>query len=137
MEQQVPSVSQARLIHGALLSGALVFGVVVWFLTRDGGLGGEPVPMLGDVALILAGVMLVAAVSLRALLKNRAARASGADRALLCFQAGLVPIALLEGAILFQLTVWMVNGAPMPAAAVAGFLWLVAATLWPPSPDDL
>ncbi|MGE3174896.1 MAG: hypothetical protein AB7O97_19875 [Planctomycetota bacterium] len=137
MEPQVPSLAQARIVHGALLSGSFAVGVVVWFVTRDGGLGGEPIPVLGDVALILAGVMLVAAVSLRALLKNRAARASGPDRALLCFQAGLVPMAMLEGATLFQLMVWLLNGEPLPHAAVAGFLWLVGATLWPPSPDDL
>lgn len=126
-----------RLVHGALLTGSLLFaGVVVWLTQQD---LVEAQPGLEILQWAAAGFAVVAigpALVLRSLLA-RAARANPSPEAVL--RAGLVPAAVLEGAILFNLVAWLLTDSQVPNAVAALLPFLASCAMWafgPPADDD-
>jgi hypothetical protein len=125
---------QQRLVFFALLFGMAMFAVVVAVVLQTGdgtGLGGEPMPMLDMVSIALGAAMAVAAFVARGTLQRRAAAATGAARSHARFRATLVPLALLEGGVLFCLTVWLLNGVAVPPLVVALVLFAAAIAIVP------
>jgi hypothetical protein len=125
---------QQRLVFFALLFGMATFAVVVAVVLQTGdgtGLGGEPMPMLDMVSIALGAAMAVAAFVVRGTLQRRAAAATGAARSHARFRATLVPLALLEGGVLFGLTVWLLNGVAVPPLVVALVLFAAAIAIVP------
>jgi hypothetical protein len=125
---------QQRLVFFALLFGMAMFAVVVAVVLQTGdgtGLGGEPMPMLDMVSIALGAAMAVAAFVVRGTLQRRADAATGAARSHARFRATLVPLALLEGGVLFGLTVWLLNGVAVPPLVVALVLFAAAIAIVP------
>jgi hypothetical protein len=129
-----PTFAQQRLIAVALLLGMTFFAVVVAVVlqTNSGkGLAAEPIEVLDTVVLVVGASMAVTAFVLRSLLTAAAERAAPDQRPLQRFRAVLVPLATIEGACLFALTVWMLNGKTVPTLVVAMVLLALAIVMVP------
>ncbi len=122
-----------RIVHYALLAAAAVFAVIVAVLTRDGPFGGEPIPELGFVGIALAIVQVPAALFQRRLFGARIA-AAGDDAELatrLRLLATVVPMALLEIAVLSNCLAWLFQGTFLPNGAIAAAVLGIGAALRP------
>lgn len=129
-----PTFAQQRLVAFALLFGITLFAVTVAIVLQqnDGkGLATEPIAALDTVVLVVGGAMAVTAFAVRSLLNGIAERTPRDERGSQRFRAMLVPLAMLEGASLFALTVWMLNGTPVPSLVAAMVLLALAIVLVP------
>ncbi|MBL8728344.1 MAG: hypothetical protein JNM25_07940 [Planctomycetes bacterium] len=134
-----PTFAQQRLIAVALLLGMTFYAVVVAIVLQSNGgrgLAVEPIAVLDTVVLVVGASMAVTAFVLRSLLNAAADRAAPELRPLQRFRAVLVPLAAIEGACLFALTVWMLNGRTVPTLAVAMVLLALAIVIVPFSDPD-
>jgi hypothetical protein len=112
----------------AIVSSQIVFAAVIFFVLAPAagsgpsrGIAPEPIPVLETVATI-AGI---AAIPVAFLVRRTIwVRAAPDPRAIL--PATIVFSAILEGASVFNLVVWMLNGSLFPNGVVAGVLILVA-----------
>ncbi|MBL9078216.1 MAG: hypothetical protein JNL08_11970 [Planctomycetes bacterium] len=133
-----PTFAQQRLVCIALLLGITFYAVVVGVVLQSTGKGlaAAPLPELDTVAIALGAAMAIGAVTARGVLRRLAERAEPEARAAARFRAVLVPIAMLEGGCLFGITVWMLNGNPVPGLAVAMVLLAIAIVLVPFTDPD-
>jgi len=135
-----PTFAQQRLVAIALLLGMTFYAVAVAVVlqTNDGkGMAGEPIAVLDTIVMVVGASMAVAAFTMRSMLDRAAQRAAPADRAGHRFRTMLVPLAMLEGACLFALTVWMLNGSTVPSLVTAMVLLALAIVMVPlRDPDD-
>lgn len=124
------SPRQQQLVLAAILGGVVAFALVVAVvLAQTGhGLADPPVPVLDLVSLAAGASLAAVALWLRQQLRNAPADAAPDEAAMRQFQALLVPVAVLEGGMMLGLVTWLLNGKPLPGAAVAGALFLLA--LW-------
>lgn len=138
-EQPSPPFAVQRLLFVALLLGmvapAIVFAAVL--ASNDWrGLGDPPVPELGWAATLFGIAIAPIALLLRGR-KLAAAEAAPPERqGMLRFQARLLPIAMLEGAVLLNLVAWLLNGTVLPTVPVAVVLSGLAVVLTPFSDPD-
>lgn len=132
--QPVPPFAAQRIICIALLLGMFCYAVVVAVLLQQQGWQGiseAPIEILDTVVMAAGSAILVTAIVVRSALRGRAAAAPAATRALLTFQATLIPVAILEGGTLLAITVWMLNGNAIPHVIVAAVLFAVAVVFVP------
>lgn len=125
MTDQPPTLLQQRLVAAAILGGALLFAVLVPFLLPEdgGGLADPPIPVLDYVAVGVGASMLIVVQVVRGLLQQHAANAPPEQAASAQFTVVLVPLALLEGSMMFSCVAWMLNGTAVPNAAVFAVLF--------------
>lgn len=131
---QSPNPAQIRIACIAVLAGAFVFAVAVPILLSQNegkGFADPPVPMLEWIAVGMAGVVAVMGFVMRGVIQRRAEGGDAEARAQANAQAALMGIALLEGGILFNLVVWMLNATLVPNAVAATVLFLLAMTMLP------
>lgn len=131
--------AQQRIVFLAILASVAMFVVAaaVVLQTSDGkGLGGEPIPMLDTVALVVGGAVALAAFALRPALQRAAEAATGAGRSHARFRATLIPLALLEGGCLLGIVTWMLNGNAVPGLVVALVLFAAAVAIVPFTDPD-
>lgn len=109
----------------AILGGALLFAVVVPFLLprEGGGIVQPPQPVLDMVAVGFGAVSLIVVQVLHKLLLQRADAAPPEQAATAQFTALLLPLALLEGAMMFSCVAWLLNGSTLPCAVVFAVLF--------------
>ncbi len=134
----VPFASQ-RLVFFALLMGMVLYTIAVAVVLQMGdgkGMAVEPIPMLDTVVIAATATLVVAAFAIRGLLRAAAERQAGAARSQARFVATMVPLALLEGACLFALTVWLLNGNAVPNLVAALVALSMAITVVPFSDPD-
>ncbi len=120
-----PTQAQARLIAIAILLGGFAFAVVVPIILSqsDGkGLADPPVTILTWIAAGFALVAAAAGFGLRSAMLQRAENATGDARQTGRVQATILGLAMLEGGILFNCVVWLLNGTAVPNAIAAGLL---------------
>jgi hypothetical protein len=131
----MPTIATLRIVYAALIFGCVVFAAVVFALTRAGGLGTGGAPALQTFGTIAAGLalpMVPVAFLTRGRAFARAAAAPGDGASVKSYTTGvLVFAALLEGALLLNLTAWLVSGDPLPNAAVALVLGAMMLTGFP------
>jgi len=129
-----PTFAQQRLVAVALLLGMTFFAIVVAIVLQTNGgkgLAVEPIEVLDTVVLVVGASMAATAFVLRSMLNAAAERAAPDQRPLHRFRAVLVPLATIEGACLFALTVWMLNGRTVPTLVVAMVLLALAIGMVP------
>ena len=73
----------------------------------------------------------ITAMVLRPILVRRAAAASGEATVAAAMSAMLVPLAMLEGAVLLQATCWLITAEPVPSAFAGGLFLLLTLTVRP------
>ncbi len=129
-----------RLVALALLLAMLLFGGVtfaVWHGNGGKGLGEQPEPGLDAAAIAVGIASVLGAAVMRMVLGRAVANATGAARSHARFGATLVPLAILEGSCLFGLTIWLLNGNPVPGGIVAGAAFAIAVAMVPlHDPDE-
>ena len=128
-----------RLVFFALLFGMAMFTIcVAVMLQSNDGKGLLSPPMLElNIAVIAAGITAAAvALLLRALLGRRAEATPKEQRAAARFRATLVPLTLLEGACMFALVAWLLNGNPVPNLVVGLGVMSVALAIVPMQDPD-
>ncbi len=138
MQTSSLSPSQVRLIETAMLSGPVVFAVIVGFLTA-----GDPNPVAPDFPEFLPlgfAVFAVAALPI-AFVLHRSLLSGGRDRMRLGVQriaARFVSMAVLEAAMLSNLVMWLLTREQWPSAvaAVLPFVAGVAQACLPIRADD-
>jgi hypothetical protein len=116
------------MICTALVLGQVLFGGVVVFLVHigNGPLATTPLPALEWIAVGAAVLALPTAVLVRRLVSNQVASAE------LAFQQGLIVfMAMLEGAGLLNLVVWMLNGSTLPNGVTAAVLVILQRANFP------
>ena len=139
MQGASPTFAQQRLICIALLVGMSFYAIVVAIVlkTNDGkGMAPEPLVILDTVVVAVGAAMAIGAFVLRSVLGGAAEKTAPEQRAMARFRAALVPIVLLEGGCLFGVTVWMINGTPVPGLVVAMVLLAIAIVLVPFTDPD-
>lgn len=134
-----PTFAQQRLVCVALLLGMTFYAVVAGIVLSQNegrGLAHTPIEILETVVVIVGASLAIAAFAVRAALQRAAERADPDERAVRRFHASLVPLALLEGGCLFGITVWLLNGRPVPSLVVAMVLLALAIVVVPFSDPD-
>lgn len=126
MAPSLPTLSQLQILRAALLTGPLLFAGVVAFVPIDMPPAAEPLALLSPIATGVAVVAFVLQPVIARVLRRRLAASSDEQRGAAIQARLILPLAVLEGAILLQVVVWMVSQEPMPHAAIAGALWLAA-----------
>ena len=128
-----------RLVFFGLLLGMVMYAVTVAVILQVGegkGLAAQRIDALDTIVVAVGGAALAGALTLRAVLQRNVESASGAARSHARFQATLVPVALLEGGVLFALTAWLLNGNVVPHLAVAMVLLAIAIAIVPLADPD-
>jgi hypothetical protein len=123
-----------RLVFFALLLGMTMYAIVVAVMLQTSGgkgLAEAPIPQLEVAAVVVGAVSAVVGLALRGGLQRSAAATTGTARSHARFRATLIPLAMLEGGCLFALTVWLLNGAAVPALVVGLVLLSLAIALVP------
>jgi hypothetical protein len=127
MHSSDTSAQKVRILQFAMLLGALVFAAVVLVFTRNGEMPPQDVgPVLPWLGAGLAVAATIAAVTVRATFRKQLQQqphVSPGDRAA---RLGILPAAILESAILFNLVTWMVTGSQWPNAVAATLPFAVA-----------
>lgn len=139
MDRPAPSFAQMRIVYFGLLMGMVGYAVAaaVVLQGQDGkGLATEPIPLLDAIASAAGGALAVAAFAARAVMRGRLAGKAGAELAAARHAATLLPLAMLEGGCLFCITVWLLNGHPVPPLVVALVLLALAIVVVPFSDPD-
>lgn len=134
-----PPFAAQRIVFLALLLGPTMFAVVagVVLQTNDGkGMSEEPLEILDTVSIALGAAAAIGAFAVRAALRKMAAGKQGDDRKRAMFASRLVPLAILEGASLFGIVIWMLNGNAVPPLAVAMVVLAIAIAITPFSDPD-
>lgn len=133
-----PPFAGQRMICLALVIGMTMYAIAagVVLQTNDGaGLMPEPIEVLDTIAIALGVAMGVSAYLLRRMLRQKAADRPQSERGTPMFLSRLIPLAMLEGACLFAITAWMLNGKAVPALAVACVLLSIAIAFVPFADD--
>lgn len=131
--------AQQRLVFFALLFGMTMFAVVVAIVLQlnDGkGMVQPPIAVLDTVVIAAGAAAALGAFTLRGALQRTADATRGDARSHARFRATLIPLAMLEGGVLFGLTVWMLNGNAVPNLVVALVLLATAVAFVPFSDQD-
>lgn len=133
MSAAPPSLLQQRIIAAGLLSGPLLFALVVPFLlpAEGGGIGDPGLPALEWIVVALGAVMLVGVQVARPLLLRKAAEAPPEQAQPAQFMALVMPMAMLEGGMLFSCVVWLLTGHANPAMVVFAVLFARGVMLFP------
>ena len=133
------SFAMQRMVCFALLFGMVMFtiAVAVMLQVNDGkGLLQPPLLEL-NIPVIATGIAAAAtALLLRSTLGRRAEATPKEQRAAARFRATLVPLALLEGACMFALVAWLMNGNPVPNLVVGLGVMSVALAIVPMQDPD-
>ena len=128
-------MAPARVIALALLMGQVVFAGVILFLQQSGTFGGTLAgPLASTLSLIALGLgfaMVPVALTLHGAVNRRAEALPEERQPQARLTALIVALALLEGAALFNLVVWLLTGVPMPNVAMVGLLVAVQLYLFP------
>jgi len=136
MADPAPTPAQLRIVAFALFGGAAAFALAVPLLLHlHGGQGYDPVAALDLVGPLLAPSALVGALLLRARLRRRAEHAPPEQRQGFAAAATLVPLAMLEGAAIFNAVAWLLNGTAYPFVLAIVFA-LGAMVAFVPRTDD-
>jgi hypothetical protein len=120
MDESSPAAA-ARLIQFALLSGVVLFAVVIGVITDEAGPIADadfhgPIAWIGGAfALLCTGI----AFWLRNVLPTLMAKVTALSPRERAVRAGLLPAATLEAAMLFNLVGWLVRNDPWPTAVFA------------------
>ena len=128
-----------RLVFLGLVLGMVMYAVTVAVILQIGegrGLASEPIRALDTVVVAVAAAAAAGAVVLRSLLRRAAEQTTGAARSHAYFRAALVPVALLEGGVLFGLTAWLLNGNAVPNLVAALVLLSLAIAIVPLADPD-
>ena len=123
-----------RLVFFGLVLGMVMYAVAVAVILQVGegrGLAAAPIEVLDTLVLAVGGASAFGALMLRSLLQRQVEAAHGAERSHARFRAALVPVALLEGGVLFALTAWLLNGNAVPHLVAAMVLLALAIALVP------
>ncbi|MEO6596772.1 MAG: hypothetical protein ABIP94_18650 [Planctomycetota bacterium] len=134
-----PLFAAQRLIFFALLMGMSLYAVVIAAVLQnnDGkGLVGKPIAILDTVVGGVGIGLALAAFLVRRVLQRKLERKDGIARTSARFVTTIVPLAMLEGGCLFALTVWMLNGNPVPSLVTALVLLAMAIYIVPFSDPD-
>ncbi len=138
MTAAIPFAGQ-RLVCFVLLLGMTAYAIaaaVMLQMNEGVGLADEPNDLLDTIALATGAAIGVVAVALRVFMRSRAETLTGAARSMARFKSILFPLAMLEAGSVFAITVWLLNGAAVPALATALVLLAVAIAIVPFSDPD-
>lgn len=140
MGRDAPPFAQQLLVLLALVLGMTMYiiAVAVVLHANDGKpLAEAPNPLLDTVCVATGGGLALTAMLLRTILRARAAKLTGGERASLWFKSNLAAIALLEGGSLFGSTTWLLNGNAVPGLVVALVLLSLAIAIVPFTDPDV
>jgi hypothetical protein len=126
------TLTQVRVIAGALAGSVVVYAVLAWLVTGRG--GGEAIGLPGMAVAVLAALgafdLLLAPVIERALLANAGGEAM--DRALAEYRkAKVVGFAFREAAAIFGLLIALFTGQPLWCYGLAAATLIAMALAWP------
>ena len=107
------------MIQVALLMGPLVLGLVILTLEPTAGSSAEGFESLQLIAALLAPCSLPVAYLVRARMRRNAKSMQALPASQQAVALQLPQAAILEGAILFNLVVWLATNQPWPNAAAA------------------
>lgn len=133
------SFAMQRMVCFALLFGMVMFTIAVAVMLQVNDGKGLLQPPLIELNIPVIGTGIAAGLSallLRSVLSRRAEAAPKEQRAGARFRATLVPLALLEGACMFALVAWMMNGNAVPNLVVALCVMSVAIAIVPMRDPD-
>lgn len=129
MSEGTAAPGALRVIRVALLAGVVIFGTVVFYVTREGPVSDVPTQAgryLSFVLLGLAGASLAALVVVRSVRENANDWVRKSSLTVIGWALGEAP-ALLGGVI------WMLTGSPVPY--MIGFAVLLVSFLMVPIPE--
>ena len=133
MSTNVTVLRQTQLIHAALLGGCVLFGIVILIATNnsEAGLDGGGLEILNTVGAVVGATSIPMAFFLRRQIWSRRSTLEGEARDN-AFRIGVIVfMGILEGAILLNLVVWLVNGNANSPAIQAGILLFIGVLGFP------
>jgi len=130
---------QQRVIFVALLLSMTLYaiGTAIVLQFNDGeGLASEPMAELNPIGIAFGLVSGMTAITLRMRLGARAETLEGAARSNARYMSRLIPLVIIEGGCLLNITAWLINGEALPSLAIALVLLAVAITITPLNDPD-